>query len=174
MGNPRHPRKVKLFAGVLTADEALISKTRRVLARQFGPIDYESPVFDFGHTGYYEAEMGPGLRRLFFSFAKLRDLKKIYSVKLATNSIEKRFAVLGKRKVNIDPGYLDLSKVVLLTTKDYSHRIYLNKGILAEVTLFYRDGRYNAWPWTYPDYKSDVYNGIFQSLRKTYKKQIAG
>jgi hypothetical protein len=174
MGVPRHPHKVKLFVGLLTGDEALISKIKKGLARQFGPIDYEGPVSDFEHTGYYEKEMGPGLKRLFLGFEKLRDLKNVYSVKLKTNSIEKRFAVRGKRRVNIDPGYLGLSKITLFSTKDYSHRIYLDKGIFAEVTLFYKDGRYNAWPWTYPDYKSDGYADIFRSLRDIYRKQLTG
>jgi len=174
MGIPRHPHKVKLFAGLLTCGEAPISKIKQALAGQFGPIDYESPVSDFAHTGYYEEEMGPGLRRLFFGFEKLRDLKKIYSVKLTTNSIEKKFAVRGKRRVNIDPGCLDLSKIILFSTKDYTHRIYLDRGIFAEVILFYKNGRYNAWPWTYPDYRSDGYADIFQALRNIYREQSAG
>jgi hypothetical protein len=160
--------------GLLTGDEALIPKIKQILAGRFGRIDYESPVLDFSYTGYYENEMGPGLKRLFLGFQRLRDLRNIYTVKLITNSVEKRLAVRGKRMVNIDPGFLDLSKVSLFSTKDYSHRVYLDKGIFAEVTLFYKDGRYNAWPWTYPDYRSDGYADIFQTLRNIYRNQFAG
>ena len=174
MGTTRSPHKVKLFAGLLVSDEELIPKAGKALTKIFGPNDYKSAVFDFNQTEYYKDEMGPGLKRIFLGFERLRDLKNIYSVKSAANSIEKIFAVRGKRKVNIDPGYLDLSKVVLFSTKDYSHRVYLDKGIFAEVTLFYRDGRYNAWPWTYPDYKSEAYAEIFESLRNIYKKRLLG
>ena len=86
----------------------------------------------------------------------------------------KRYAAKGKRSVNIDPGYLDLAKVVLFSTKDYSHRIYLDKGIYAEVTLFYKDNRFNPWPWTYPDYRTSEYLGIFKSIREIYKRQRSG
>ncbi|MFN3467301.1 MAG: DUF4416 family protein, partial [Candidatus Brocadiales bacterium] len=46
------------------------------------------------------------------------------------------------RPVNIDPGYLTSSKLVLASTNDYSHRIYLKKGIYAEVTLRYVKGAF--------------------------------
>jgi Domain of unknown function (DUF4416) len=115
--------------------------------------------------------MGNNLKRKFLSFQKLFDLKDIYKVKLKTNMLERRLLKLGRRSVNIDPGYLDLAKLVLFSTKDYTHRIYLNKGIFAEATLFYKDKRFNAWPWTYPDYRSEAYIDIFNSIRELYCKR---
>ncbi len=72
------------------------------------------------------------------------------------------------RLINIDPGYVDLAKLVLASTKDYAHRIYLRKGIFAEITLSYRGNSFSPNDWTYPDYRSAEYIGIFNQIRKLY------
>lgn len=171
MAAERRPRRVKLFVGLLLGDIALLPKVKRALVRSFGPIDYESPISEFTHTEYYTEEMGPGLKRIFLGFERLLRLEKIYRCKLGTNSIERRFAKNGRRNVNVDPGCLDMSKVVLFSTKDYIHRIYLGRGVYAEVTLYYKDKRYNAWPWTYPDYRSTGYAALFEDMRNIYRTQ---
>ena len=172
MGKARPPQKVKLVAGLLASDTALFARAAALLERALrNKVDFESRVADFSHTDYYAEEMGPGLKRRFISFEKVVDPADLYKVKLVTNRLERRLSSGGKRKINIDPGYLDLSKLVLFSTKDYSHRIYLRKGVYAEVTLFYRDHAFNPWPWTYPDYKTPEYKEIFDGIRNTYKKQ---
>jgi hypothetical protein len=125
---------------------------------------------DFNATDYYAAEMGPKLKRIFLSFARPAALDGIWKTKLRTNRIEKKFSLNGRRTVNIDPGYVDLSKMVLFSTKDYSHRPYLAKGIFAEVTLYYREGTFRTWPWTYPDYRQDSYIDIFNHIREMHKR----
>jgi len=164
-------QRVKLIAGLLYSDPEIFMEARRALSRLFGKIDFESGEMDFTHTDYYEEEMGASLNRKFLSFDRLLGPESIYRVKIGTNALERRFSRHGRRRVNIDPGYLDLSKVVLFSTKDYSHRIHLAKGIFAEVTLFYKNKRYNAWPWTYPDYASEGYINIFNAIRDIYKTQ---
>ena len=168
MASPRRPDKAKLVAGLLLGDTGNFLKVKKALERIFGRADFESRTLDFSHTDYYAQEMGEGLKRKFLSFEKPVDLKNICNVKLRTNALEKRFSRSGRRTVNIDPGYLDLSKVVLFSTKDYSHRVYLDKGIFAEVTLFYKDRTFNPWPWTYPDYRTKAYIDIFNSIRENY------
>lgn len=172
MGTIRHPDKVKLVVGLLSEDTVLFRKVKEQLEGRYGAVDSESLILDFGHTNYYREEMGENLKRIFYSFKRLVDPADIYKVKLRTNLIEKRFLANGKRVINIDPGYLNLSKLVLFSTKDYIHRICLNKGIYAEVTLFYKDDTYNPWPWTYPDYKTEVYIKFFNSIRAIYKKGL--
>jgi len=172
MGISRRPEKVKLIAGLLFNDADKYLAAKKALARRFGRIDFESAPLDFAHTSYYDKEMGGRLKRAFLSFERLIGLENACAVKIRTNTLERRYSATGKRAVNIDPGYLDLSKLVLFSTKDYSHRVYLGKGIFAEVTLFYKDDEFNPWPWTYPDYKSRDYLNIFQSIRQTYKRQI--
>jgi hypothetical protein len=171
MGIPERPHKVKLIVGLLSNDLKAMEKAGAMLAGTFGGIDFESAVLDFTHSDYYKKEMGSGLKRKFLSFRRPFDLKDIYKVKLKTNILESKLLKSGKRSVNIDPGYIDLAKLVLFSTKDYIHRIYLNKGIFAEVTLFYKDKSFNPWPWTYPDYKSEAYRDIFNSIRELYGKE---
>lgn len=172
MGRVRKPEDVKLITGLISADPGLFHKIKSLLEKRLNnTVDFESPVLDFTHTDYYEKEMGRGLKRKFFSFKKKVGPDNIEKVKLLTNAIEKKTSVNGKRTVNIDPGYLDLSKLVLFSTKDYSHRIYIKRGIFAEVTLFYKDKKFNPWPWTYPDYKTGEYLSVFESIRDLYKTQ---
>ncbi len=168
----RCPSRVKLIVSIFFKEPVQFLKAKRALERIFGYIDFESSTLDFVHTDYYYEEFGKNLKRKILSFEKLINLKNVYNVKLKTNALERKFSKLGKRTVNIDPGYIDLSKLVLFSTKDYSHRIYLDKGIFAEVTLFYKDKVFNGWPWTYPDYGSKIYIDIFNSLRQTYKDQL--
>lgn len=169
MGKASKPGRVKLIAGILYSDPGLYLKARVSLERIFGRADFESPEIGFNHTDYYEHEMGRGLIRRFLGFEKLISLEKIFRVKLLTNRIELSLSRDRKRRVNIDPGYMDLGKLVLFSTKDHSHRIYLQDGIYAESTLYYKDKSFRAWPWTYPDYKTEEYLKAFDSIRSIYK-----
>ncbi|MFA5143109.1 MAG: DUF4416 family protein [Candidatus Omnitrophota bacterium] len=172
MGIPRRPEKVKLITGLLFQHQEIYSAARGALVRIFGKIDFESEPMDFTHTSYYAGEMGLALKRRFLGFERLRGLDGIYAVKLKTNRLERLLAKGANRAVNIDPGYLSLSKVALFSTKDYSHRVYLNKGIFCEITLFYRGNTFNPWPWTYPDYRTKEYLSIFNDMRERYKTRI--
>lgn len=164
----RYNLRVKLIIGFIYKDEAFFIKSRDSLKRKFGRVDFESPALDFNYTAYYEKEMGAGLKRRFISFSKLVPIQDLYRIKLYTNRLESRFLDFGMRRVNIDPGYLDLAKLVLASTKDYSHRIYLRKGIFAEITLSYRNNSFTSNDWTYPDYCSKEYIDIFNKIRQLY------
>jgi hypothetical protein len=164
--------RVKLIAGLISNDEKLFAKIRLLMERRLrNSVDFESGKIDFNYTDYYNAEMGSGLKRKFLSFKRLVRLENIAKIKLLTNDIEKLFTSDGKRTINIDPGYIDMAKLVLFSTKDYSHRVHAGKGIFAEVALHYKDKCFNFWPWTYPDYKSDEYAQIFGKIRDIYKFQ---
>lgn len=154
--------------GFIYKDEAIFIKSRDKLKKIFGRIDFQSDPLDFNYTAYYEPEMGAGLKRRFVSFGKLISIQDLYRIKLYTNRLEVKFSNSGKRRVNIDPGYLDSAKLVLASTKDYAHRIYLRKGIFAEITLSYRSNSFIPNDWTYPDYRSQEYIGIFNAVRKLY------
>lgn len=166
--------RVKLFAGLISGSETNFTEARKFLERKYGAVDLASAVLPFAHTDYYEEEFGPGLKRIFFSFKKLARRENIYKSKLVTNSIEIRLSLgATKRVVNIDPGYLTLDKIVLFTTKNYTHRIYLSRGIYAEATLKFEGKSYAPWPWTYPDYKTQQYIDFFNRMREIYKKDLS-
>ena len=175
MGELKPPQKVKLFFGLLFPDEEILASAEKRLANDYGDIDLKSPIVPFDKTHYYEKEMGAVLFRRFVSIQPLMDVGELPSVKIQTNAIEKLFAThQGNRRVNIDPGYLAMSKVVLATTKDYDHRLYLDQKIYGEVTLHYssKQKSYIPWEWTYPDYREVMAIEFFNTLRKIYREQI--
>ena len=167
----KHP-PVKLFMGFIFADESYVFKANQILIKRFGAIDLESETLDFVYTDYYKKEMGEGLKRRFISFKKLIPPDILPEIKIFTNRLENRLSTQQRRNINIDPGYLDMAKVILASTKDYSHRIYIKRGIFAEVTLFYQNKEFQPWPWTYPDYKTKDYREIFNKIRQLYIQQI--
>lgn len=172
MGQIKKHQPVKLIIGFIFKEESVFKKVKLILEKRFGKIDFESQILPFNHTTYYEEESGKDLKRRFVSFKKLLCPSDLPKIKIYTNITEKKLSSGSSRLINIDPGYLDLAKLVLASTKDYKHRIYLNKGIYSEVTLFYENKSYKPWEWTYPDYKSSEYTAIFNRIRDIYAGQI--
>lgn len=172
MGLAKQQPPVKLIIGCIFNNTQIFNKTRVKLQNRFGIIDFESQEIDFNYTDYYENEFGKLLKRKFISFKKLIPPENLYKIKTYTNILEQKLTRLNKRQINLDPGYLDLAKLVLATTKDFSHRIYLNKGIYAEITLTYHNQTFVPLDWTYPDYRTPEYIEILNSLREIYANQI--
>jgi hypothetical protein len=172
MGTVHEPQPVKLIASLLTGETILLVEAREALSRAFGPIDFESELLPFDHTDYYTPEFGPGLQRQIVTFERLVDPGDLPAIKLHTNQLEGLLAEGEQRRVNIDPGYVSLGKMVLASTKNHAHRLYLGQGIYGEGTLTYQRGRFRPWPWTYPDYASDRYCTLFDKIRERYKAQL--
>ncbi|HUX12036.1 MAG TPA: DUF4416 family protein [Spirochaetia bacterium] len=164
---------VKLVIPTLTAATEFLPRIRSELETAFGPIDYESRLLPFNYTEYYESEMGPDLRRIFYSIGPLFGPEQLADIKLRTDAIEKTFSVDSRRKVNLDPGVLSLSRFILATTKDHAHRIPLKGGIYAEVTLMYHKNGFEPLPWTYPDYRTPEYGEILSVIRGIYRRQLS-
>lgn len=136
-------------------------------------IDLRSEIIKFDTTDYYNEEMGEEILRYWISFSPVISLEKIYRIKIFTNDIEQKFFSdeFKKRKVNIDPGYIEGSKLVLFSTKNYSHRVYLDEGIFAEVTLLYKNKQFQILPWTYPDYQFPKTIEFFTKVRENMLKE---
>lgn len=174
MGGIHYPAPVKLIAGMISGRKEIFKLARRKMEERLGAIDFISERIPFNFTCYYEEEFGKNLLREFVSFTTLIESDKLAEIKLFTNELEKHLSdlVTGNRLINIDPGYIAKGKLVLATTKDYQHRIYLEDGIYAEVTLRFKDGRFLPWEWTYPDYRNDAYLIIFNEIRKRYISEL--
>ena len=168
MGKIRKDNLVKLIIGFIYKDEAIFIKIKNKLMSKFGKIDFQSQEFNFSHTDHYRAEMGEGLKKKFVSFTRLIPMPSLSKIKRYTNRLEDKFSINKRRQINIDPGYLDLAKLVLATTKDYAHRISLGKGIFAEVTLTFRGNSFVHNAWTYLDYRSQEYISMFNQIRALY------
>ena len=178
MGSIRTFNPVKLFVGVLVSDRKWIPDAKARLAALYGTIDHESSVIPFDFTDYYAKEMGDEISRVFFSFEQLIDADRLAEVKRQTNELEEEFKTGSahqqedRRPVNLDPGYIENAKVVLASTKNFYHRIYLGRGIFGEVTMHFRNNTFQFFPWTYADYQSREYQEFFLRIRHIYRSQL--
>jgi hypothetical protein len=166
MGSPTPPEKALLFIGTLFSNEDYYIEARQSLERIFGEIVMETPVIRWEFSDYYKDELGEPIYRRFIFFKNLMEQENLSTIKLTTNEIEKNLSSDGKRNINLDPGYLTPAKIVLASTKDYSHRIYLKDGIYAEVTLIFKKGQFIPHINTYKDYQDEKYLRIFMTARK--------
>jgi hypothetical protein len=176
MAKIRASLPVKLFVGVLTSIPETVPKAEERLAEIFGAVDSRSEPFPFDSTHYYDEAMGSPIHRYFLSFAKLIEPSAIAAIKVQTNDVESVFACEHRaleRPINIDPGYLEQSKIVLASAKNYYHRILISGGIYAEVTLHFEEGAWRSFPWTFPDFKTERYHGFFAALRELYRGQLS-
>lgn len=168
MSTPLPPRPAKLVIGIFTGDRALSAPVAADLVDRFGPVDMISPWFAFDFTAYYAEEMGAPLFRRVLAFKHLVEQSALPEIKIETNRIEDRYRDNGPRRVNIDPGYLLLERFVLATGKNFSHRIHLDSGIYADLTLIFTRGEFRPLPWTYPDYgHADLRRFLFE-VRSRY------
>lgn len=169
----KDPQLVKLFFSIFSNDVELIEDNIKKLENLYGLIDMSTGYIPFDKTDYYEKEFGKDLVRKIVFFETLISPEEIVEVKLKAISLEEKYTIDGKRRINIDPGYLALSRVILTTGKDYTHRIYLNKGVYADLTYIYKKGEgYISLPWTYPDYSTKEFKNIFIKAREILRSQL--
>jgi hypothetical protein len=169
MSELQTPRPAKLVIGILTGELQFIEELVPEFISLYGQIDTVSPWMVFDYTRYYENEMGSPLSRRLFSFQSLIEQQDLTNVKLATHQIERKYSPNGRRRVNIDPGYMLRERFVLASGKNFSHRISIGGGIYADLTLIYQKGRFQVLPWTYPDYADD---GMLKYLERVRNKYI--
>ena len=179
MGTIRPFAPVKLFIGVLVANSKFIPQVEERLTAAYGAIDHRSDVIPFDFTDYYENEMGDLIDRVFFSFERLIEADQLPEIKRQTNQFEDELTPLlrtsstsVKRPVNLDSGYIEQAKVILASTKNFYHRIYLGGGVFGEVTMHFKNNTYQFFPWTYPDYQSRDYQEFFLKMRHTFRAQL--
>lgn len=172
MGTYTSPKKVKLIIGVLLRNSNSFIDIQKLLESHFGPTEDVLEPFAFTWTNYYEDELGSTPLRAFFSFENLIPRENLPQIKRITNQLELANTYQNKRLFNLDPGYLSVGQFFLATTKDQRHRIYLGGGIFGEVTLYYKDGGYHPFFWTYRDYKSEIYHQFFLLCRKKLTYQL--
>ncbi len=172
----KEPRPVKLLIGILAADEQCLQAAVEIIAAEFGSLDLQSDVWPFGMTDYYNEQTGPNILKQFVTVEKLIDPGKLAKIKHKTNKLEQKLAqkmdIDLPRPVNLDPGLIEPSKMVLATTKNYSHRIYIGKKMYAEVTLIYDKGKWRPFDYTYPDYRQQCYHDFFNKVRTRLLEQL--
>ncbi|MEX2111591.1 MAG: DUF4416 family protein, partial [Pirellulales bacterium] len=169
MGDIHQPEPVLFLLAAFSRHAAALDWARQRAEAAWGPVALESPHFEFRETDYYEPTMGAGIQKCFFAFESLVDPVVLADRKIETNAWELEYATRAghaePRPLNLDPGYLTPAKLVLASTKDHAHRLYLARGIFAEVTLYYKDRRWQHRDWTFPDYRRDDYQQFFSACR---------
>ncbi len=176
MGEVRRPQPVLFLLAAFSAHQSALNQAREQAFSTWGEISLESPCFSFEETDYYAKSMGRDLRKVFWCFERLIDPEELPARKLMTNNWEEQISTREEwgvqRPVNLDPGYIALGKLVLASTKDHAHRLYLASGIYGEVTLAFREGCWQPHPWTFPDYQRDDYHQFFSSCRDYLRQRL--
>jgi len=170
MGVPHLFEEPIIFIGTLFSDKTIFDRVLPLLQDKFGTILFQSNIQSWEYSDHYNKELGSQIYRNFIFFDEIIDPSTLADIKLLTNSIEAVYSQNGKRRINLDPGYITLAKVVLASTKNYSHRIYLGKGIYAELALLYKNNQFIAMPYTYNDYKDQTTLTMFMKIRNLLKK----
>lgn len=172
MGACKFPVKVKLVIGLLGADPEILIRARTLLRGRFGAEEEAMAPIPFTWTRYYSDELGEAPWRVFVSYEDLIDREALVDIKHFTNGLEQDLAENGVRKVNLDPGYMTLGQLFLATTKDQRHRVYIRDGIFVEPTLYFQDGDFFPFDWTYRDYRSEEYRVYFLAARSKFAYQM--
>jgi len=165
---------------MLSQSESLFAAAETDMRILWGEIDIHSETMPFRQTTYYEKEMGAALLKKFVSFTPLIDPGQLAAVKHQSNHLETQLAqtdpaqaIPVPRPINLDPGYIDPGKLVLATTKNYSHRIYIGDSMYAEATLHFHKGTWQSWPYTYPDYAGENYHDFLNRTRQRLMEQLS-
>ena len=172
MSIPRKPKPAKLVIGLFLKQKQLLDELADDLCARFGAVDIISGWLPFDFTSYYAEELGAPLFRRLFSFEKLIQQDALAKIKLSTNQLEHKYSQNGKRRVNIDPGYMLHERFVLASGKNFSHRIYLDKGVYADLTLMYHKGCFQKLAWTYPDYADRSMLTVLERIRQKYILEV--
>lgn len=172
MGRALVPTPVKLFFAITFNPSVKHEEVLDVLAKKFGTVDFSYGPIPFIYTDYYDDEMGGGLRKIYMTFAVPVERDSLAQIKVFANECEGSFCSGGRRTVNLDPGYLARDKLVLASTKDFFHRIYLSQGIFAEVTLHFRKGMFRYFSWTFPDYKEQPFLLFLEKVRADFVRGL--
>lgn len=168
MSIPQSPKPAKLVIGLFMNDKNLFHEAADRLVSRYGGADLISPWFLFDYTTYYEPEMGSPLFRRLISFQRMIRQNRLARIKIETNAIETSFSQKTHRQINIDPGYMLPERFVLASGKNFTHRIYMDEGIYADLTLIYQKGKFRNLPWTYPDYMAQDMLTFLERVRNRY------
>ena len=176
MWDIKEPKPVKLIIGILAADRQCLHAAAEAIEDRIDRIDLVSDVWPFNQTDYYKDQTGSNILRQFVSIERLIDPGRLSKIKYKTNKLEQKLAARSglplPRPVNLDPGIIEPSKLVLASTKNYSHRIYIGEKIYAEVTLIFDKGSWRPLAYTYPDYKQQCYFDFFEKIRTRLLEQL--
>jgi hypothetical protein len=162
----------KALLGVLFQKNQDYQELKQYIEKIGFEVELESEEMKFDFTDYYDKEMGSELRRIFVSLKGIYPLDESVLFKHETIEWESKWRVNNFRTVNIDPGYLDLHKLILLSGKQGPQKIYLGQRVWADLCLLRKSGHFQTLPWTFPDLRNGFHHIFFEKVRDIFKKDI--
>ncbi len=157
------------FALLYREDQKSYIELRKEIEMKWGEIIDELAPSHFPMKEYYAKEMGSPLSRIYLVLEGKFSRDTLVEVKNWSMEQEEKYLNGKDRSINIDPGLICLEQMLLISTKPYSHRIFLKDNLYAELTYQFNQGRYSPLPWTYPDYLEDEVLDFFTSSRTRLK-----
>lgn len=173
MGTPTVAAPVKRIVGVLVASLPLLDEVVDAVAASVAPVELASAPEAWTVSRYYTRELGPNIWRQYLALRGVMPADALAALKLETNRLEDHWRDGGARRVNLDPGYVSVTTLVLASTKPAAHRVYLGGGIYAEATLSFVNGSFTPWPYTYADYAAPASLAFFNQVRARYRAETA-
>ncbi len=171
MASIKQISKVKLIVGIMYRDKEVFDGVVGTLSERFGEICCQSDDYAFDFTDYYEDESGKDLKKRIIVFEELVDRDELAEIKHFTNKIEDNLSEDGKRKINLDPGYMTEHNVVLASAKEMPHKVSIGRGMFGDVVLEYRKGDYEDSRHTFPDYRTRLVRDFLVGVRKKYLEE---
>ena len=159
-------RPVLLMVSVLYGSRRDLEAAAERLSGLFGPVSERSEGFPFDMSDYYRPEMGDGLRRVWLAFEQPVPPDGLADWKLECASIEEDMTEDGRRRANLDPGYLDFGKLVLASFKEAPDKIYMGRGVWAHTCLRYGHGRFTAPDHSFPDFRDGRFDAFMRRARR--------
>jgi len=167
------PPPGKLILSVIYSSMDALADCLKTLERRFGRVEFETAEIPCANGERYREEMGAELYRRFFSFEQPVPRSSLASVKGICHKIEPNFADRVEdfhfRTVNIDPGIMTVSSLVMASHHEYGHSVYLTNGVFGELTLVWSNGRFVRLPWTDPDFYDNEAVDLFERVRGCFE-----
>lgn len=176
LASVRFVEPVVRFCAVISRHQGATQWALQQIGEQWGGVQFVSDEIPFEAGGYYTPTMGSELTKTLIASEGFQDPAGLADWKHLTNRWEASYAAQSDhpepRPLNLDPGYITQAKLVLATTKDRDHRIYLRDGMFAEVTLTYVAKRWQHHRWSYPSYRTEEVASFAHECRRRLREHL--
>ncbi|MCS7171537.1 MAG: DUF4416 family protein [Aquificaceae bacterium] len=158
----------KPVMAVLYSDKDALEKFLKELSVE----RISEPFYFQGLQRYYGSEMGEGLLKVFLSLKGFMKREELKHFKLWSMEREVTYSKNEKRRLNIDPGYVEESHLVLASSKKRGGRLYLGEGVYGEMEYLYLYGGFRPLYWTYGDYRDVRVRSFFERVREDFLSSL--
>ena len=152
---------------VMNSNEEQFTEVVSILTNEFGKLILKSKPYDFNFTDYYEREFGKNLRKVILIFEKTVEKHDLILIRIKTGEIENQLVEKNKRTVNIDPGYISETELVLATKKAKPWKEFLGNEVYVHKILEFKQDQLITFNHTFKDYKQDKNQAFLKEARSS-------